>query len=76
MRVDGRWDDLQVQAGREFEKRALQVGMEDAELQMEHGGCSGQFGCRREEGTSEMEGRDRSQMEELEWMEGWDALDE
>jgi len=28
------------------------------------------------EGRSEMEGRDRSQMEELEWMEGWDALDE
>jgi len=76
VRVDGRWDDLQVQAGREFEKRVLQVAMEDAELQMEHGGCSGQFGCRREEGTSEMEGRDRSQMEELEWMEGWDALDE
>ena len=75
MRVDGRWD-LQVQAGMDFEKRALQVAMEDAELQMENWGSSGQFDCRRVEGRSEMEGRDRSQMEEPEWMEGWDALDE
>jgi len=70
-----RWD-LQVQAGMEFERRVLQVAMEDAELQMENGGCSGQFGCRTEEGRSEMEVRDRSQMEEPEWMEGSDALDE
>lgn len=73
--VDERWD-LQVQAGMEFEKRVLQVAMEDAELQMENGGYSGQFGCRTEEGRSEMEVRDRSQMEEPEWMEGSDALDE
>ena len=67
---------LQAQAGMECEKTDLQVVMEDKKRQMDGGCRSGQFGCRREEGTSEMEGRDRSQMEELEWMEGWDALDE
>jgi len=70
-----RWG-LQVQAGVEFEKRVFQVVMEDAELTMENGGWSGQFGCRTEEGRSEMEGRDRSQVEEPEWMEELNALDE
>jgi len=63
--VDERWD-LQVHAGMEYEKRVVQVGMEDGVLQMEGGGCSGQFGCRQEEGKSEMELRDRSKMEEME----------
>ena len=63
--VGERWD-LQVQVGMEYEKRVVQVGMEDGELQMEGGGCSGQFGCRPEEGKSEMELRDRSKMEEME----------
>jgi len=54
---------LQVQAGMECEKTDLQDVMED--LEMEDGGCSGQFGCRREEGS-------RWKMEETEWMEGSD----
>jgi len=62
-----RWG-LQVQAGVEFEKRVFQVAMEYAELAMESGGWSGQFGCRTEEG--------RSEMEEPEWVEESDALDE
>jgi len=63
-----RWG-LQVQAGVEFEERVFQVVMEDAELTMENMGRSGQFGCRTGEGRSEMEGRDRSQVEEPERME-------
>ena len=63
--VDERWD-LQVHAGMEYEKRVVQVGMEDGELQMEGGSCSGQFDCRQEEGRSEMELRDRSKMEQME----------
>jgi len=66
---DERWH-LQVQAVTEDGKKILQVAMEDVELQMESGSCSGQFGCRKEEGRSEMEGRDRSKMEE--WMYGMD----
>ena len=66
-----RWG-LQVQAGVDFEKRVFQVVMEDAKLTMENGGWSGQFGCRTEEGRSEMEERDRSRMEEPEWMEELD----
>ena len=54
----------------EDEEKVLQVGMEDAEEQMESGSFSGQFGCRKEEGRSEMEERDTSKMEE--WMEGMD----
>ena len=34
----------------ECEKTVLQGVMEDKELEMEGGGCSGQFGCRKEEG--------------------------
>ena len=67
--VDERWD-LQVQAGTESDKRIFQVVLEDADLQMEGGCWSGQFGCRQEEGRSEMESRDRSKME------GTEALDE
>ena len=63
--VDERWD-LQVHAGMEYEKRVVQVGMEDGELQMEGGSCSGQFDCRLEEGKSEMELKDRSKMEGME----------
>jgi len=66
---DEGWD-LQVQAVMEDGEKVLQVGMEDAEAQMESGSCSGQFGCRKEEGRSEMEERDRSKMEE--WMDGMD----
>jgi len=53
-------------------EKVLQAVMEDAELQMESGSCSGQFDCRKEEGRSEMEGRDRSKMEVHDWMEGMD----
>jgi len=53
----------------EFERRVFQVVMEDAELTIENVGWSGQFGCRTGEGRSEMEERDRSQVEEPEWME-------
>jgi len=63
--VGERWD-LQVQVGMEYEKRVVQVGMEDGELQMEGGSCSDQFGCRQEEGKSEMELRDRLKMEGME----------
>ena len=57
--VDERWD-LQVQVVMEDGERVLQVEMEDGEeAQMESGSWSGQFGCRQEEGRSEMEGRDR-----------------
>jgi len=70
MEDEGR--ELQVQAVMEDGEKVLQVAMEDAEeLQMESGSCSGQFGCKQEEGRSEMEGRDRSKMED--WMEGMDA---
>jgi hypothetical protein len=67
--------DLQVQAGMACdEKRVLlQPAMKDAE--MESDGCSGQFGCRTEEGRSEMEVRDRWKMGESEWMEGSDELE-
>ena len=58
---------LQVQAGMEWKKTDLQVVMED--LQMEDGGCSGQFGCRMEEES-------RWKMEEAEWMEGTGESDE
>ena len=58
---------LQVQ-GREFETRFLHVGMEDVE--MESGGCSGQSDCKTVEERSEMELRERSEMEKPEWMEG------
>ena len=54
---DERWD-LQVQAAMEDGEKVLQVGMEDVELQMEIGSYSGQFGCRKEEGS-------RLKMEEL-----------
>jgi len=65
--VDERWDlQVQLQAGMEYEKRVVQVGMEDGVLQMEGGSRSGQFDCRLEEGKSEMELRDRSKMEEME----------
>jgi len=79
--VDEGWD-LQVQAVMEDGEKVLQVGMEDGErvlqvemedaeeARVESGSCSGQFGCRQEEGRSEMEGRDRSKMED--WMEGMD----
>jgi len=64
---------LQVQAGMECEKTVLQGVMEDKELEMEGGGCSGQFGCRKEEGRgTEIEAK----MEEPEWMEGMEASDE
>ena len=63
---------LQAQAGMECEKTDLQVVMEDKKLQMDGGCRSGQFGCRKEEGRSEMEGRDRSKMEVHDWMEGMD----
>ena len=53
----------------EDEEKVLQVGMEDAEEQMESGSFSGQFGCRKEEGS-------RLRMEEPEWMEGTKASDE
>jgi len=66
---DERWD-LQVQAAMEDGEKVLQVGMEDVELQMEIGSYSGQFGCRKEEGRSQMEERDKSKMEE--WMEEMD----
>jgi len=56
----------------EFEKRVFQVVMESAELTMENVDWSGQFGCRTGEGRSEMEERDRSRMEEPEWMEELD----
>ena len=58
---------LQVQAGMDRKKTVLQVGMEDEELHME--GYSGQFGCRKEEGS-------RLEMEEPEWTDGTDASDE
>jgi len=67
--VDGSWD-LQVQAGTESDKTILQVALDDADLQMEGGGWSGQFGCRQEEVRSGMESRDRSKME------GTEASDE
>ena len=60
---------LQVQAGMDCKKTVLQVAMEDEELHREGGGYSGQFGCRKEEGS-------RLKMEEPEWMEGTDASDE
>ena len=62
---------LQVQAGMECEKTVLQGVMEDKELEMEGGGCSGQFGCRKEEvrGT-EIEAK------KPEWMEEPEASDE
>jgi len=56
----------------DFEKRVFQVVMESAELTMENVDWSGQFGCRTGEGRSEMEERDRSRMEEPEWMEELD----
>ena len=57
----------------ECEKTVLQGVMEDKELEMEGGGCSGQFGCRKEEGRgTEIEAK----MEEPEWMEGMEASDE
>jgi len=66
---------VQVQGqGREFETRFLHVAMEDVE--MESGGCSGQFDCRTEEERSEMEWRDGSGMEKLEWMEGREPLED
>ena len=64
---------LQVQ-GREFETRFLHVAMKDVE--MEIGGCSGQFDCRMEEERSEMEWRDRSKMEEPELMEGTEPMED
>ena len=73
--VDERWD-LQVQAGMEYEKRVVQVGMEDGELQMEGGGCSDQFDCRQAEGKSEMELRDRSKMEEMEASDEWELMED
>ena len=57
----------------ECEKTVLQGVMEDKELEMEGGGCSGQFGCRKEEGRgTEIEAK----MEEPEWMEVMEASDE
>ena len=64
---------LQVQ-GREFETRFLHVAMEDVE--MESGGRSGQFDCRTEEERSEMEWRERSEMEEPDLMEGREPMED
>jgi len=58
---------VQVQGqGREFETRFLHVAMEDVE--MESGGRSGQFDCRTEE--------ERIEMEEPEWMEGREPMED
>lgn len=64
---------LQVQ-GREFETRFLHVAMEDVE--MESGDCSGQSDCKTEEERIEMEWRDRLEMEEPEWMEGTEPMED
>jgi len=76
-----RWD-LQVQVQvqvpvTEFETKVLQVlqvAMED--VVMESGRCLGQFGCRTEEERSEMELRDRTEMEEPEWMDGTELMED
>ena len=63
---------LQAQAGMECEKTDLQVVMEDKKLQMDGGCRSGQFGCRKEEGSTETEVK----MEKAGWTEGKEAPDE
>jgi len=72
-----RWDhQVQVQVT-EFETKVLQVlqvAMEDV-VMMESGRCLGQFGCRTEEERSEMELRDRTEMEEPEWMDGTELME-